>query len=81
MKLMIGNYEVEISARNTITSKRKNAQDTGFFLNEISIALDEASLSYMQKGYEGLWQATERMSKDIYNALQAKGFYKDVEEC
>lgn len=80
MKLMIGNYEVEISARNTITSKRKNAQDTGFFLNEISMALDEASLSYIGKGYEGLWQATKGMSNDIFSALQAKGFYKDIDE-
>lgn len=80
MKLMIGGYEVEISVRNTMTSYSKNDTDTGFFLNEISMALDEATLSYKKRGRNWLSQATKGMSNDIYNALQAKGFYKDVDK-
>lgn len=80
MKLMIGDYEVEISARSTILSERKNAKDTGYLLNEISMAFRALANEYKEQGFGASGAGYYKMCHDIYDVLKAKGFYKDLGE-
>lgn len=78
MKLIIGDYEVEIKAKKIGLDERANKQATVNFLNETSIAYLEASRMYAIDGYTRLAPAAEKKSNDIYNKLSEMGFYKHL---
>ena len=78
MKLIIGNFTVDVKAKNTIYSERNNAVDVISFLNMASIAFDRAADAYKAKGHVYVAADFEKMSNDIYAALKAAGAYKDL---
>lgn len=77
MKMVIGNFTVDVKARNTKYSERNNVVDAISFLNMASIAFDKAADSYKADGREFIAEDFEKMSNDIYAALKAAGAYKD----
>lgn len=76
MKLKIGYYEVEISARKSWNPNE--GLDTKPFLNELSLFLWKAATQNASEGYDANAQAAKEMSDDIYMALKAVGYYDDV---
>lgn len=78
MKLTIGEFTVEVKAKNTALSERNNLMDTITFLNRASIACDRAAEVYDSKGYPALAEIYRKMGSDIYAALTAAGAYKDL---
>ena len=78
MKLIIGNFTVEVKAKNTRYSERNNVVDAISFLNMASIAFDRAADAYKAKGNVYVAADFEKMSNDIYAALKAAGAYKDI---
>ncbi len=78
MKLNIGEYTVEIKAKQTALSERNNLMDTITFLNRTSMAFDRAAEAYRAKGYNAISADFEKMGNDIYAALTAAGAYKDL---
>lgn len=79
MKLTIGDYEVEVKARH-MCHDRTNAADAKAFLNHISSSFFQASLKSKELGWE--WRAEDetKMAADIYDALDAKGYYDNVKK-
>ena len=78
MKLIIGEFEVEVKAKIRGVSKRNNVLDTLNLLNQMSIAFDEAAINYNRDGYHALSDECKRKGADIYNALEKAGAYKDL---
>ena len=78
MKLVVGNFTVEVKAKNTKYSERNNVVDAFSFLNMMSIACDRASEFYKARNQQFTAQDFEKMSNDIYAALKAAGAYKDL---
>lgn len=74
MKLTIGEYEVEIKAKNT-SRDRFNQEDTFNFLNELAIAFSEAGKWNQIQGYDSFTKRFEEKDKDIYKFLSDKGLY------
>lgn len=77
MKMVIGNFTVDVKARNTKYSERNNVVDAIGFLNMASIAFNKAADAYKADGKEFIAEDFEKMSNDIYAALKAAGAYKD----
>ena len=76
MKLQIGNYEVEVKAKSIIKEKKNyNKEDTMYFLNSISVALDYAKECTKSKGYDGMANSYKEASDGIYEILDELGFY------
>ena len=78
MKLVVGNFTVEVKAKNTVYSERNNVVDAFSFLNMASIAFDEAAEVYKANNRPFIAEDFEKMSNDIYAALKAAGAYKDI---
>lgn len=78
MKLNIGEFTVDVKAKNTKLSERNNLMDNISFLNKVSIACARAAECYESKGYPSLAADFEKMGDDIYAALKAAGAYKDI---
>ena len=78
MKLVVGNFTVEVKAKNTRYSERNNVVDAFSFLNMMSIACDRAAEVYKARNMQFTAQDFEKMSNDIYAALKAAGAYKDI---
>ena len=76
MKLVINDYEVEITAKHTEFS-RGPEQDTMIFLNDISLMASTAALAceelITQPAHEELYN---RIRKQIYDVLNEAGLYK-----
>lgn len=77
MRLTIGDYEVEVKARS-LYNEKMNAKDTQYFLNRLSSSLYQASLKNTDLGWEFRAEDDLKMSNQIYEALDAKGFYDDI---
>ena len=77
MKLVIGNYEVEIKAKYTFED-RANATATKYFLNMISSALSAQADKEISLGCPACADHTLKMSDQIYNFLDEKHFYDDI---
>lgn len=83
MTVQIGNYKVRIQAEDRIFSDMPKAEATKHFLNELSIVFDKAA-GYMdaQTDLSEDIRATvagvyRRISDEIFNTLDRKGFYGD----
>ena len=74
MKLMIGDYVVEIKAHDKYET-RNNAEATKAFLNEVSIWASEAAKYEQTLQFDGLASSYNKSSDDIYNALKTLGYY------
>jgi hypothetical protein len=68
MKLKIGDFEVNVTA-----STKYRKRETTYFLNSLSIALDEAAKQRKEK--DQCYEVFEEMSNDIYKYLKNKGVY------
>lgn len=79
MKLRIGDYEVNISAKRD-TSKRANKSDTMALLNFLSICCSEAANKYSENGWTVTSMRAKQYSNDIYEALKNVGYYDDLAE-
>ena len=80
MKLFIDGYEVDIKVRCMYTGKKNATQkDTMAFLNSLSCELGRAD-EYLQEKYNGKYKnnPARRMANDIYNQLDAVGYYDSV---
>ena len=79
MKLRVGNYEIEIKAKDINTGRgRNNISDTINILNELSIACDMAAKSYQAAGYVHMAESMRKNGSDIYEALVKVGAYRDI---
>lgn len=77
MKLMIGEYEVDIKVKDARFNERNNIVDTISFLNEMSLAFYKASEMYKRDTCEALAACANKKSDDIYKTLKKMGAYKD----
>lgn len=75
MKLKINEYELEITAKDTMINDEPIEYGAMDFLNQIAIWASEARDSFSGKGYEGLAEEAGRAVKDINKALKACGYY------
>lgn len=76
MKLELGDYEVEVKAKDINLGHQKfNQNDTMYFLNELSCFLSEATRRYEETGYHALSSNCDEMQQAIYNQLKEIGFY------
>ena len=78
MKLMIGDFEVDIKAKVPQRNARNNLLDTMYFLNNLSIAFGEASAKYKIDGYPALAKEFNEASHQIYDTLEKIGAYKEI---
>ena len=78
MKLMIGDFEVDIKAKVPQRNARNNLLDTMYFLNNLSIAYAEASAKYKIDGYPVLAKKFNKASHQIYETLEKIGAYKEI---
>lgn len=72
MKLTIGQFEVNITAKNAVTEKTA----TDAFLNELSLALMYAARWEEAQDMPAIARATQKEADDVYDFLDAKGYYK-----
>ena len=89
MKILIGDYEVDIKVRKTYHS-RSNKEDLFYFLNTISCAFQNSSDLY--SGNNGVIcicdpdylkvvaKEYEDLGNEIFKFLEVSGFYKDLEK-
>lgn len=80
MKLFIDGYEVDIKVRNMFSGKKNATQkDTMSFLNGLACELNQAD-EYTKEKYNGKYKnnPARRMANDIYNQLDAVGYYDSV---
>lgn len=80
MKLFIDGYEVDIKVRNMYTGKKNATQkETMAFLNSLTCELGRAD-EYLKEKYNGKYKnnPARRMANDIYNQLDAVGYYDSV---
>lgn len=78
MKVMIGDYEVEIKARKTHFRDKFNKEDTNSFLNTMAIAFYEASNFDRMQGLQTLGECNAEMGRNVHDALEAIGYFKDI---
>lgn len=83
MTVNIGNYKVRIQAEDRFLSDLPKAEATKYFLNELSIIFDKAA-GYMdlQNDLSEETRSTiagcyRRISDEIFNTLDRKGFYEN----
>ena len=72
MKLSIGEFEINISAKNAVTGKTA----TNAFLNELTIAFMYAARWEEAQDMPAIARGTQKEADDIYDFLDAKGYYK-----
>lgn len=78
MKLKIGGYEVNISAKCEGYT-RANKADTMTLLNFLSICCSEAANKYSENGWAVTSMRAKQYSNDIYEALKNVGYYNFLE--
>lgn len=80
MKLKIGDYEIEVTARRSFSSPDVdyNRTDTGYFLNNIATAYRVASDRFTETDQPELASDFYEKFMDIYRALDKAGFYDDI---
>lgn len=76
MKLVIGDYTVDIEAKERYHEKA-NKEDAMSFLAEIIIYLYEASAAYRRNGLNALAQKTEDFAADIYRCLDSNHYFNE----
>ena len=77
MRVMIGEFEVEIKAKR-MSDVRFNKKDTMYLLNDIAIAFCESSENNRNGGYIPLAENDEKIWKQIHNQLDELGAYKNL---
>ena len=79
MKLNVMGYEIEIKGKYEF-EKQYSMRVTGYFLNEISLALNDAGNWIQTNGESEYSHAVAenyfKASRDIYNYLREEGFYR-----
>lgn len=78
MKLTIGDYEIDIKARNTYGLPGYSKGDAMAFLNTLSIWAHESSEYRRMLRLDATAAAASKASDDIYNALDARGYYEGL---
>ena len=78
MKLMIGEYEVDIKAKNTNWNAKYNKDDTNRILLDMALAFFEASEFCQMQGRHTT--SIDNMDKwrNIHDALEEAGYFKDI---
>lgn len=74
MKLRIGDYEVEVKAKNAY-SKRFNKKDTMAVLNLLAIYAAEASNRYEVINMNALQRMAKEVHNNIFQKLDSMGYY------
>ena len=77
MKIMIGNYEIDIKAKRPY-SQKANQGDTFAFLCLLSTYASEAANMHEQRGCHALAKAAHQISEEIYNFLDGKHYFDNV---
>lgn len=76
MKIMIGEYEISITARYH-RNEKANKADTMHFLNELAIAFFEASEFNNKMTCYATGRDFKAKSDEIHEILEKNGCYKD----
>lgn len=74
MKIIMGNYEVEIKAK-FITEDRYSKDRTQALLNKLSMVFEDASQFERGQGCPAFSREYHIMSDDIYEQLKEQGCY------
>lgn len=75
MKLVIDDFEIEVSARR-LTESRKNKEATMYFLNTLSLFAAKAQERFYDVGAVALSEWAKECSDDIYYFLKDNGAYE-----
>ena len=75
MKIEIMGYEVEVKAKDKITSEKFNKADTEYFLNDMVLVLHAAATFYQGQGIEVWHKKYSKASDDLFQALKEAGTY------
>ena len=78
MTILVGDYEVKISARNTQYEDKASAATTKRFLNEVSTAFFETADRYDRVGCFAIGKRAREQARAIFNELDKRGYFKDV---
>lgn len=74
MKINIGGYDVEISAKKDYKT-RSNKQDTLFFLNYLSLIFDDASEFQGAQNGNPYAEESKQISRDLFEFCKDHGLY------
>lgn len=80
MRVIVGDYEVEVKAKIHGLSERMNKKDTLYFLNMISAALYGDADSLRTKGYNFLAEDSLKKARELSGMLREIGFYDEIEK-
>ena len=79
MKLVIGDYEVEIKAKAKHhadkSTREQTLMDTMDLLNHISLIMSHGAEQYRNERHKALAEEADKESNDIYIALSDRGYY------
>ena len=75
MKITIGQYELNITGKDTITDTKNNEDAVMYFLNELVIAYQDAEWFARGNGFFGQAEGFKEKSDNIFQFLNEKGFY------
>ena len=78
MKLTMGDYEVEIKAKNTKWNEKYNKDDTNRILLDMAIAFFEASEFCQMQGRQATAKDNAEKWRNIHDALDKVGYFKDI---
>ena len=76
MKITIGQYELNITGKDTITDTKNNDNAVMYFLNELVLVYRDAEFFSRGNGFNGQSEDFKEKSDSIYQFLHEKGFYK-----
>lgn len=77
MKIIVGEFEVEVKAKGIVSREKYNEKDTEFFLNELSVVYQDAATFEEGQGYQAHARNYNTKSMDIYKQLLKMGAYKE----
>lgn len=75
MKIIIGEFEVEVKAKGIAEREKYNKDDLEYFLNELSLVYQEASMFNEGQGYQAYARNYKKKSDDIFMKLNEMGAY------
>lgn len=79
MKITMGEYEIDIKAKQVRYHDRMNKADTLDFLNTVAVILGAAVEHYDKKGLFALKKYYYNMHSELHDQLDAAGLYDDLD--
>lgn len=75
MKITVGNYELQLTARNTVLNESANTRDLKYFLNELSMVYAYAAENEETKNYKYIAEDYSNKANELYHIVAQLGLY------